>query len=176
MSAAARPGGLGAFEADLAARLGSYLKRAEQALMTMKASALAPHHLTVPQYSALLLLDYVPEASAAQLSRACLVTPQTMATVVENLEAKGLITREPSALHRRVLAVRLTAAGRAAVRAADRAAKAVEDRLLSSFTPAEAEQLKHLLQRACSALAAGSPEPTEPPESLEPPEPPAGRR
>lgn len=149
-----RPSGMAGFEQELLTRLGTFVKRAEQALIAAKAAALAQHDLTVPQYGALLLLDYIPEASAAQLSRACLVTPQTMATVVGNLQHKGLISREPAALHRRVLSVRLTEAGRAAVRAADRDAKAVEARLLASFTTGEAELLRQLLDRACQTLTA----------------------
>jgi DNA-binding MarR family transcriptional regulator len=151
-------GGPAALERELRDRLGTYLKRAEQALIAAKTEALAPYQLTVSQYGALLLLDYLPEASAAQLSRACLVTPQTMATVVEKLEHKGLIVREPSPLHRRVLAVQLTDEGRAVVRAADRAAKAVEQRLLAGFTATEAEQFKGLLDRATEIL-------TDPPGS-----------
>lgn len=148
------PGGMAGFERELQARLGTFIKRAEQALIAAKTAALAPHGLTVPQYSALLLLDYVPEASAAQLSRACLVTPQTMATVVENLQQKGLVSREPAAMHRRVLSVRLTEAGRTVVRAANRDAKAVEERLLASFTTGEAALLRQLLDRARQTLTA----------------------
>ena len=86
--------GMVEFESELASRLGSYIKRAEQALMAEKTRVLRQYGLTVAQYSALMLLDYVPEASAAQLSRACMVTPQTMATILGNLEQKALVTRK----------------------------------------------------------------------------------
>jgi DNA-binding MarR family transcriptional regulator len=129
--------GLAAFTAELDTRLGSFIKRAEQALMAEKSRVLTKHGLTVAQYSTLMMLRYVPEASAAQLSRACLVTPQTMATTVSNLEQKGLVSREPSALHQRVLSTRLTTAGSAAVKAADEAAKEVEQRLAAQFSADE---------------------------------------
>jgi len=144
--------GVAAFEAELASRLGSFIKRAEQALMAEKTRVLRDHGLTVAQYSALMLLRYVPEASAAQLARACLVTPQTMATILGNLEQKRLVTREPSALHQRVLSTRLTATGRAVVLAADRAAKNVEQHLSGQFSAGEGQQLKDLLDRAVAAL------------------------
>lgn len=147
-------GGAEAFDAELASRLGSWIKRAEQALMTAKSRALSPYGLTVPQYAALLMLAYIPEASAAQLSRACAVTPQSMSTVVENLQAKGLITREPSPVHGRVMVVRLTDAGRTLVTRADRDAKAVETDLLAAFTDREAEQLRTLLGLAADVLTA----------------------
>ena len=144
--------GLAAFELELSTRLGFYLKRAEQALMAEKARVLREHGLTVAQYSALMLLRYVPEASAAQLSRACLVTPKTMATILGNLKQKGLVTREPSSLHQRVLSTRLTPTGRAVARKADLAAKSVEQDLSAQFTAAERQQLTRLLDRAAATL------------------------
>jgi DNA-binding MarR family transcriptional regulator len=144
--------GIAEFEDELASRLGSFIKRAEQALMTEKARVLREHGLTVAQYSALMLLRYVPEASAAQLSRACLVTPQTMATILGNLEQKGLVTRVPSTLHQRVLSTRLTPTGRSVVDKADQVAKNVEQHLSAQFTVDEREQLKQLLDRVITTL------------------------
>jgi DNA-binding MarR family transcriptional regulator len=144
--------GMAELEDELATRLGSFIKRAEQALMTEKTRVLREHGLTVAQYSALMLLRYVPEASAAQLSRACLVTPQTMATILGNLEQKGLVTREPSTLHQRVLSTRLTPTGRSVVAKADQVAKNVEQHLSARFTADEREQLKRLLDRATTTL------------------------
>ena len=88
------------------------------------------------------------------MSRACLVTPQTMATVVDGLESKGLVSREQSPLHKRVLVVRLTSEGRAVVREADQAARAVERRLLAAFSAADADQFRRLLALAADILAA----------------------
>lgn len=144
--------GMAGLESELDSRLGSFIKRAEQALMAEKARVLREYGLTVAQYSALLLLSYVPQASAAQLSRACLVTPQTMATTLSNLEQKGLVVREPSALHQRVLSTRLTPSGASLLRQADRAAKSVEEHLRSRFTADESDQLKNLLGRVETAL------------------------
>lgn len=120
--------------------------------MAEKSRVLREFGLTVAQYSALMLLRYVPAASAAQLSRACLVTPQTMATIVTNLEQKGLVTREPSTLHQRVVCTRLTAGGKSVVRRADRAAKSVEQRLSAQFSAAETARLVELLGRASTTL------------------------
>ena len=143
---------MAAFERELDSRIGSFIKRAEQALMAEKTRVLKDHGLTVAQYSALMLLRYVPEVSAAQLSRAYLVTPQTMAAILANLEQKGVVTREPSALHQRVISTRLTEVGASVVGAADEAAKDVERNLSAQFTPNERDQLKALLSRAISAL------------------------
>lgn len=144
--------GAAGLQAEIAGRLGHFIKRAEQALMTEKSDALREFELTVPQYAALLALSYTPSASGAQLARACVVTPQTMATVLANLESKGLIEREPSSVHHRVLVTRLTRAGRALLKKADQQARAVEERLSAAFTEAERDQLRSLLERAITAL------------------------
>jgi DNA-binding MarR family transcriptional regulator len=144
--------GAAALEAEIAFRLGHAIKRAEQALMAEKSGALREFDLTVPQYSALLVLSYKPGASGAQLARSCVVTPQTMATVLSNLEAKGLIEREPSTVHQRVLVTRLTRTGHSLLKRADARARVIEERLSEAFEPAEREQLRELLERAIKAL------------------------
>ncbi len=48
--------GAAEFEADLDARLGSYLKQAEQSLMAAKSDVLRPFGLSVAQYAVLVAL------------------------------------------------------------------------------------------------------------------------
>ncbi|MGX6606721.1 MarR family winged helix-turn-helix transcriptional regulator [Micromonosporaceae bacterium Da 78-11] len=134
-------------------RLGLVLKRAEQALIAEKTRVLQEFQLTVPQYAVLLVLLQTSAASAAQLARACLVTPQTMATVLANLEEKALIERAVSPLHQRVRVVRLTAEGTDLVRRADPVALAVERRLADAFSPDERVAFADYLERAIVALA-----------------------
>lgn len=148
-----KPSGAAELEAEIASRPGHFIKRAEQALMAQKSEALRPFDLTVPQYAALMALSFTPGASGAQLARACVVTPQTMATVLSNLESKGLIERTPSAVHHKVMVTKLTRTGRALVKKADVAAKAIEDRLAGVFDPKERELLREFLERAVKALS-----------------------
>lgn len=132
-------------------RLGAHVKRVEQELMTAKNAAVKPAGLTVPQFSALLVLTENPGISAAALARSCRVTPQTMTTILQNLLATGLIERTQHPWHRNVLETRLTAAGVAAVDKADEKASAVERRLAAEFTTEERDMLISLLGR-CSAV------------------------
>jgi DNA-binding MarR family transcriptional regulator len=134
-------------------RLGLVIKRAEQALIAEKTRVLQEFHLTVPQYAVLLVLLQTSEASAAQLARACLVTPQTMATVLSNLEEKGLIERAVSPLHQRVRVTQLTTKGTELVRRADPAVLAVERRLAAAFTADERKAFTEHLERAIATLA-----------------------
>ncbi len=134
-------------------RLGLIIKRAERALIAEKTRVLQEFHLTVPQYAVLLVLLQTPKASAAQLARACLVTPQTMATVLSNLEGNGLIERARSPLHQRVRVAQLTAKGTDLVRRADPAILTVERRLAAAFTADEREAFTEHLERAIATLA-----------------------
>ncbi|WP_188276105.1 MarR family winged helix-turn-helix transcriptional regulator [Streptomyces sp. CBMA152] len=133
-------------------RLGSHLKRAEQALIATKAAVLKPTGLTVPQYAALLHLAESPGISAAALARLCGVTPPTMNTVLKNLQERGLIVRTPHEWHRNVLETRLTDEGRAVMADADGRAVRVERALAAEFTDEERDALIGLLGRCVSLL------------------------
>ncbi|AXL13908.1 MarR family transcriptional regulator [Microbacterium foliorum] len=145
--------GVAALEAEVSSRIGTFLKRAEQALIAEKTRVLRPFDLTVAQYAAMLALHYAPGQSAAQLARAAAVTPQTMAAVLGSLESKQLIERVVSTLHAKVLVVTLTDAGEDLVMKADVEAKAVEARLKRAFTAPESMALISLLERSIDALA-----------------------
>lgn len=131
-------------------RLGHHVKRVEQELIALKQAALKPAGLTVPQYTVLVVLAQNPGASAAALARLCLVTPQTIATVLSNLENKGLVARTPHPYHRNATETRLTEAGEGTLAIADAAAVAIERRLGDAFTTEERQLLIDLLAR-CSA-------------------------
>ena len=135
--------------AAVANRLGNTIKRAEQALIARKTDVLRQFDLTVPRYSVLLLLSLFPGGmSAAQLARESMVTPQTMSTVLTNLEKRGWTEREPSQLHQKVVVNTLTKAGRAVLKKADKEALRVEDGLRAEYTAAELSQFEDYLERA----------------------------
>lgn len=83
------------------------------------------------------------------------MTPQTIATVLANLEAKALITRRPRPWHRKVAEIQLTDSGRRVLEKADAEAVAIERELADGYTPVERAQLIELLARASSRLADG---------------------
>ncbi|KOU24066.1 MarR family transcriptional regulator [Streptomyces sp. WM6372] len=135
-------------------RIGSHVKRAEQALLAAKNAALKPAAVTVPQYAALLWLSEKPGISAAALARLCGVTPPTMNTVLKNLQERALIVRTPHEWHRNVLETRLTEEGRAAMELADAGAVRVERALAAAFSAEERERLIGLLGRCAEVLDA----------------------
>ena len=120
--------------------------------MAAKESVLRPLGLTVPQYSALLLLREAPGLSSAALARRALVKPQTMGPLIEGMERKGLVERRPHRDHERMIEIVLTPPGKALLRKADRAALAVEDELAALLTKAEQQALRELLSKAIGGL------------------------
>ncbi|WP_018350347.1 MarR family winged helix-turn-helix transcriptional regulator [Longispora albida] len=133
--------------------LGIYIRRLEQLLVTARTEALREFGLTVPQHMALHVLAGSPgNFSAAQLARVSFVTPQTMSTIITNLEAKGLITREPSEVHAQVLVLRVTETGLDLLHRSLPRMQEIEDRLQASFTEAERESFREFLTRSIGAL------------------------
>ena len=135
-------------------RIGHHIKRAEQELIAVKNAVLRPVGLNVPQYTVLLVLAEEPGLSGAALARRCLVTPQTMSTVLGTLESKGLVSRQCHPVHTHIQEARLTRKGRTMLTRADAAAVEVERELAEQFTDEERELLRKLLSRCIHQLAA----------------------
>ena len=132
--------------------VGYALKRAATALRTAMEAALRPLDLTVPQYSCLEVLAQRPGLSNAELARAVFVTRQSMNLVLRGLQDRRLIARPATAPHGRALPSQLTPAGRAQLRAASSAVRAVEQRMLTPFSTARQDRLLHDLVTCVNAL------------------------
>ncbi len=141
-----------AYHREAHARLGTFVKRAEQALMAAKCAVLRPFDLTVPQYAALMAIRYLPGRSATQLARIAGVTQQTMAATLDILDSRGVIERRTSTVHAKVRTTHLTADGARLVEVADQHVRVIEQRLTDALSPAEAEQFRALSTRVAEAL------------------------
>jgi DNA-binding MarR family transcriptional regulator len=82
-------------------------------------AALEPLGIGVTQVAALLHLKRQPGLSGAELARRMLITPQSTATLLSNLERRGWIRRAPHAVHRALVEASLTEAGEAILRAGE---------------------------------------------------------
>ena len=132
--------------------IGYELKQAQQALSRLMEQALAELDLTLPEYAALRALEDLPGLSSAELARRSFVTAQTMNDVVLSLERSGLVARPPRPQHGRIRQARLTAAGRSRVASARRRVRAIEDRMVSSLTPAQQRDLAGWLRECWANL------------------------
>lgn len=131
------------------------LARLARVVQRMLERSLAPHDLTLPQYTTLTVLMRRPGLSNAQLARRAYITPQSMQEVLRTLEQRGLVQRTPSSGNRRVLEAVLTAAGRKLVARVERDAGAVEDAMLAGLRPAERTRFARSLQQCVARLGGG---------------------
>lgn len=133
--------------------LGQAIRRAEGVLRALTNRLLSDLDVTATQHAVLAAVADSPGLSNAQLARTCGVAPQTMTTVVANLESQRLIERTPSAVHSRVMISTVTPTGRRVLRRAQDATETAEGRLTDAFAPHELDQLHSYLDRVVSALA-----------------------
>ena len=129
------------------ARLTYLLKRALLDLEDLHAEHLAPVGLSGRELGVLLLLDGRGPESQQQAAARLRVDRTTMVSLIDALEAKGLVARRPDPGDRRRNVVALTSDGRTTLAEAVRASDDAEQRLLAVLTHDEAAQLRELLTR-----------------------------
>ena len=121
------------------------LKRAELAVRGCMEVALAEFDLTPAQFLVLFRMRDRTDISAAALAREVGVRPQTLITLIAPLERRGILEREPSPAHRRVLHNRLTPAGKKLLANALRVAGRIESELLASLDDRKLTNLQEAL-------------------------------
>ena len=125
--------------AVLLSMLGHRAKRRFQLLL--EPAGLRANHAQVIAY-----LHEHPGASQSNLVRALHVTPSMVVELVDTLEARGLVVREPSPTDRRSWAVRLTPAGTELRDEVRRLSARVEDEMLAPLDPGDRERLRGYLR------------------------------
>jgi DNA-binding MarR family transcriptional regulator len=131
----------------------SYLVgRLDRILRRRLAEALAPHGVSLPEYTTLSVLRARRGLSNAQLARRSLITPQAMNEVLTRLEERRLVHRRADPGHARVRPAELTAAGARLLRAADASVDTVECAMLGGVGAAEQKRLRALLDSALHGL------------------------
>ncbi|MFI9631112.1 MarR family winged helix-turn-helix transcriptional regulator [Nocardia sp. NPDC051929] len=101
-----------------------------RALMALELPILERHELSMWGYSVLLGLDAEPVYTQAALAKAIGADKTRIIGVLDELQRRDLITREPDPTDRRVNLLSLTDAGRTLRDRAQRDIQAGEDRLL----------------------------------------------
>ena len=135
------------------ARVGYLIKRAQVVLHNAMADALGSHDLTVTQFAVLTGLGEEPGLSNADLARRAFVTPQSMHTVLQELERLQLVVRSPHPQHQRVLQAALTGAGRRTLTSAATAVDAIEEQMLRELSRPARSRLANALSSCIDSLA-----------------------
>ena len=133
-------------------QIGYLLKRAQSVLHTRMDEALRPHGLSVSQYVCLHFLNREPGISAAELARSAFVTRQSMNTLLQGLQDRGLVERPARPASGRALPAVVTAAGAAVLSEAEKAVDGVERQMLSGLDRSGTTALGSALRRCTAAL------------------------
>jgi DNA-binding MarR family transcriptional regulator len=131
--------------------LGALLAGATRRLIDEEGPLLEAHGLTMWGYIAVSRLAQEPAASQLLLAESIGYDKTRLITLLDTLEADGLITREPDPDDRRARVIALTPAGRKLHRAARRSICAMEKRLLSGVGEADVQRLRDVLGRLADA-------------------------
>lgn len=140
-------------------RISYVIARLERAVRAAVNERVRPYDLTTLQYTTLSVLGARGQPlSNAQLARRAYMTPQSMIEVIDALERKGLIRRDPHPGHRRVFPATMTAKGLRVLEACDAAVEQMEEEMLAGLSGSERDSLLVWLKSCVRALHAGFPE------------------
>lgn len=132
---------------ELAEEIEFLTARARSVGITRANASLAPLALKVRSYSVLSLACSGRDPSQRELADFLSLDPSQIVALVDELEQRGLVTRETDPRDRRSKGIAATAAGRGLYAAAKKIVRTAEDQSLSDLSVPEREQLRALLQR-----------------------------
>lgn len=113
---------------------------------------LAPLGLTFPKYSALKAIEEKQALTNADLARACLVRPQTMNSVVRDLEAAGLIQAASVPDHSLKILYSLTPQAQQVLSHAHAIVQGLENAFLVGLGEAKVQEMQEMMQNTLARL------------------------
>ncbi|HCQ66962.1 MAG TPA: MarR family transcriptional regulator [Rhodobacteraceae bacterium] len=134
-------------DATLRGLVGYNMKRAFMAVSADLARTLAPFDLRMLTFTALTLVADNPGLSQSQLAQAMTVERPNLVVIVDELETRGLITRDRVPTDRRTYALRITVEGARLLAGAARAVGAHENLMMGGLAKAEEAALISTLNR-----------------------------
>jgi DNA-binding MarR family transcriptional regulator len=124
---------------------GYLFRRMQQIAVSIFVEECKAFDLTPVQYAALVAIHTHPGIDATRLSAVIAFDRSTLGNVIERLEAKQLIEREPSPGDKRVKLLTLTRAGTALLRAIVPSVERAQARMLQPLKAADRKKLMVLL-------------------------------
>ena len=126
-------------------RPGYLFRRMQQIAVAIFVEECKSFDLTPVQYAALVAIRTHPGIDATRLSAVIAFDRSTLGSVIERLEAKGLVARKPSREDKRVKLLYLTKAGETLLRDIVPAVERAQARMLQPLNPADRKTLLALL-------------------------------
>jgi len=130
---------------------GYLVRRLQQVSLSIFHEHLQSLDITPLQATVLLVLQNEDGLEQVAVAARARVDTSTLKDVVNRLEAKGLLTREPGLHDRRTRCLFLTAAGHALLQRAQPEARRASQTLLAPLAPAERKQFLEMIERVVTA-------------------------
>ena len=130
---------------DVYTKPGYLFRRMQQIAVSIFVEECKEFDLTPVQYAALVAIRTHPGIDATRLSAVIAFDRSTLGSVIERLEAKGLIQRNAGAGDRRVKLLFLTAAGTSLLRRIMVAVDRAQERMLAPLKAGDRKMLMRLL-------------------------------
>ena len=124
---------------------GHLVRRVYQVSTALFAQECGHVDLTPVQYAALVAIRAHPRIDATRLSQVIYFDRSTIGDVLDRLEARAWVVRQPRPDDRRVKCVTITEQGRDALRRAEPGVRRVQQRLLAPLSSKDADTLVRLL-------------------------------
>jgi MarR family transcriptional regulator, lower aerobic nicotinate degradation pathway regulator len=124
---------------------GYLFRRMQQIAVAIFVEECRVHDLTPVQYAALVAIRTHPGIDATRLSAVIAFDRSTLGSVIERLEAKGLVERKPGREDKRVKLLDLTRSGAALLREIVPSVDKAQARMLQPLKPADRKTLLALM-------------------------------
>ena len=134
-------------ENGLFAMPGHLVRRINQISTAIFSEECAEPGMTSVQFAALKAIQENPAVDATRLSSLIAFDRSTLGDVLERLEARGWIARDPSAHDKRVKLLRLSPSGQAALKEVEPKVLRVQRRLLEPLAPSDRAALMRILSQ-----------------------------
>lgn len=133
--------------AYLQSLLGYNARRAALAIIERFLVRMAQFSLRPVEFSVLSVIHHNPGVTSRQLCTALNLLPPNLVGLIQSLEARGLLVRQPHPRDGRAVGLHPTSAGRAMMLQAEQAALEIESPRTLGLTPAQHRTLLQLLQK-----------------------------
>ncbi len=130
---------------------GHFIRRMQQIAVAIFLQETEPFGLTPVQYAALAAVRRLPGVDQRTLAATIGLDTSTTGGVIDRLEARGLVRRNPSEHDRRVRLLTPTPDGEALLAEVEPAMLRAQERILAPLPPAQRREFMRMLQVLVSA-------------------------
>jgi DNA-binding MarR family transcriptional regulator len=127
--------------------LGYALRRTQVAVFQNFTEVVGASELTPGQFGVLVVIDANPGLSQTQLGNALGIDRSTVVAVIDRLESRGLVARQPAPNDRRTHALHLSDSGKTTLRRLTERVRAHERQIARHLSAEEQARLIELLKR-----------------------------